>query len=485
MGPTDLTGAAPPVHSWTGTARASMTWRWPALLWSGAAAVLASWAVHAHGDLASAPVTAVGRLTGLLAGYLIAIQLILMSRAPDTRIVSLWHRRLGGMIFTLVCAHIVFTTMGYAAGAGLAGQTMTFIESYPWLLAAYAGTALLVMAGLTSVRAIKRRLRYETWYYLHLYAYLGTALAFAHTITISTDIVGAAKALWLALYGTALAMAVWRRIARPVALAARHGFRVSRVVRETPDVTSIHIGGRRMREFAARPGQFVRLRFLTREGWWQAHPFSLSAAPDGCGLRVTVKALGDHTRELRSVPVGTRVLVDGPYGGFTAASRLNDKVLMIAAGIGITPIRALLEEMPPGTVVVYRARSEKEVVFRDELDELARTRGAQLVYLLGEDHLPDGNHSADGNSAGGHSAGGHSPDGDHLRGGDRHLAVGTSGHRRVTEALTAPGLARLVPDMRSRDVFLCGPPGLVRHLRAELRKAGLLDRHVHVDCFEL
>ncbi|GII55660.1 ferric reductase [Planotetraspora thailandica] len=430
-----------------------MTWLWPAIFWAGAVAALAPWAFNSAAGFASAPLLGMAKIAGLIAGYLVAVQLILMSRVLETQLIAVWHRRLGGAVFAFITAHIVFSTVGHAAGRSLGAQTLTFIYDYPWLLAAYVGTALIVMIGLTSIRAFKRRMRYETWYYLHLYAYLGTALAFAHTVTISTDIVGAAKAFWIALYGTAVALAVWRRIIRPGRLAVRHGFRVSQVVQETPDVTSIHIGGRRMQEFQIRPGQFLWLRFLTRDGWGQAHPFSLSAAPDGHSLRVTVKALGDHTRGLQDVRVGTRVIVEGPYGSFT--TRHGKTVLMIAAGIGITPIRALMEEMPPGTVVIYRARSEKEVVFREELDTLARTRNARMVYVLDEDVRTP---SSDGT------------------GGDG---------RGLPDALTAPGLTRLTPGIEERDVFLCGPPGLVRRVGAELRKAGVRDRHVHLDPFEL
>jgi predicted ferric reductase len=461
MAATDLTGAAPPVRPQAGTARAFSTWLWPAIFWVGALAALAPWAAHSAAGFVSAPLLGMAKMAGLLAGYLVAVQLILMSRVLETRLISVWHRRLGAAVFAFITAHIVFSTVGHAAGKSLAAQTLTFIYGYPWLLAAYVGTALIVMIGLTSIRALKRRMRYETWYYLHLYAYLGTALAFAHTVTISTDIVGVAKAFWIALYGTAVVLAVWRRIVRPARLAVRHGFRVSQVVQETPDVSSIHIGGRRMREFRIRPGQFLWLRFLTRDGWGQAHPFSLSAAPDGRHLRVTVKALGDHTRGLQDVQVGTRVVVEGPYGSFTIRSRANDRVLMIAAGIGITPIRALMEEMPPGTVVVYRARSEKEVVFREELEKLARDRDARLVYVLDEDAMTDG----------------HPPTGGR--------ADGEGDGRRLPEVLTAPGLARLAPGIAERDVYLCGPPGLVRRVGAELRKAGVRDRHVHLDPFEL
>jgi predicted ferric reductase len=337
---------------------------------------------------------------------------------------------------------VAFVTFGYAdaAATGVAAQTWSFVRSYPWLLAAYAATLLLTLIGLTSIRAIKARMRYETWYHTHLYAYLAAALAFAHQITVSADLTGAARWGWIALYATVLALAVWGRIVQPLRLTFRHRFRVSHVVPEAPGVSSIHLAGRRMRELAVKPGQFLRFRFLTRDGWWQAHPFSLSAAPHERGLRITVKALGDHTRDLQTLPVGTRVVVDGPYGGFTADAATSDRTLLVAAGIGITPVRALLEDLPAGperTVLIYRARDRDDLVFREELEELAGARGAHLVYLLGDDRV----------------------------------------------RLDRQQVLRLVPDVAERDAFVCGPPGLVSHLQQTLRGLGV--RRIHLDPFEL
>ena len=138
----------------------------------------------------------------------------------------------------------------------------------------------------------------------------------------------------------------------------------------------MRIVGRRLDRLGAEPGQFFLWRFLDRRRIWSAHPFSLSAAPDGTSLRITVKALGDHTARLGGVRPGTRVLAEGPFGVFTeSARRRRDKVLLIAGGIGITPIRSMVERMRGDVVVIYRALSDGDLVFKRELDELmARER---------------------------------------------------------------------------------------------------------------
>lgn len=415
-----------------------LTW---AFLVAGAAGALAPWAVGLDGD----PYTAAGRAAGLLAGYLIAVQVVLMSRVPVVeRLVggvrrSLWHRRIGASVFALMIAHIVFITIGYAAGSSILETSWGLITGTAGILAAWAGTLLLIAIGLSSIRAIKRRMRYESWYYLHLYTYLAAFLAFLHQIWLGADLAGPARWWWIGLYGTAAALAVHGRVLRPLRHALVHRFRVAKVVEEAPGVTSIHIRGCRMARLRAKPGQFFRFRFLSGHGWWQAHPFSLSAAPGRWGIRITVKDSGDHSAQLQTVAPGTKVLVEGPYGDFTADRRVNDKVVMIAAGIGITPIRALLEEIPDA-LVIYRARSESELVFKRELDHLS----PRVVYVVGD-----------------------------------------SGDEAARQALSPAGLDRLVPDLGERDVYLCGPPGLVQHLLGALRRLRVPERHVHLDPFEM
>ena len=118
-------------------------------------------------------------------------------------------------------------------------------------------------------------------------------------------------------------------------------------------MVSVYIRGRHVDELAAEPGQFFRWRFLARGLWWAANPYSLSAPPRRDLLRVTVKIAGDHSAALGTLKPGTPVLAEGPYGSFTAARRRRHKVLLLAGGVGMTPLRALFESLPggPGEIV--------------------------------------------------------------------------------------------------------------------------------------
>jgi predicted ferric reductase len=391
----------------------------------------------------------IARICGLLGAYLVLIELLLLARLPALerlagfeRLTRL-HRLNGFAAISLLLAHAVLVTVGYALADRLSilDELGKLISGYPGVITAIAGLAALVAVVVTSIVIVRRRLRYETWYFLHLYAYLAVALAFSHQLATGTAFVGRplARTYWTALYVATLAAIVGFRIVVPVVRSLRHRLRVERVIEEGPGVVSIEIGGVGLERLRARAGQFFTWRFLTRDRWWEAHPFSLSAAPDGRRLRITVKGVGDHTARLAAVAPGTRVIAEGPFGAFTAAARHRERVAMIAGGVGITPIRALLEEMSGDVTVVYRALRPDDLILRAELDELARQRGAELHYVVG-DH-------------------------------------------RAGELLSPEHLLELVPDIAARDVYVCGPPAMTDATRAVLARSGVPRRQIVTERF--
>src|SRR4051794_35868351 len=279
--------------------------------------------------------TNAGRVTGLLAGYGVVVLVALMARIPPLERgigadkLARWHAMGGRYTVSLVVAHGLLVTWGYAVTAhtDVASQTKTLLLSYPDVLMATVGGLLLVGVGLVSMRAARRRMRYETWYYLHFYTYLAVALAFSHQFATGADFMRntAARVLWGGMYAGVAAAILWYRFAVPIRQALRQQLRVEAVTQTAPDVVSVVVGGPHVHELAAQPGQFFRWRFLARGLWWSSNPYSLSAAPMPDRLRITVKTLGDHSAKLGRLRTGTRVVTEGPYGALTAARQRRRK----------------------------------------------------------------------------------------------------------------------------------------------------------------
>ncbi|MGW4142216.1 ferredoxin reductase family protein [Streptomyces mirabilis] len=427
-----------------------------ALVWAGAGAVVALWWYDTRSVVGLAGwLTDAGRIAGLLCGYSCAVLVALMARVPllERRIgsdrVARWHAMAGRYTVSLLVAHVTLILFGYAAqdGTGIVHETLSVVFDYPDMLKATAGTLILFAVGITSARAARRRISHEFWYYLHLLTYVAVFLTFFHQLALGSDFVSdtAAQAAWYVLYLGTAALVVWFRLLVPVRLNLRHKLRVESVYREAPGVFSIVVRGERLDELNAQAGQFFRWRFLSDGMRWTSTPYSLSAPPRPDRMRITVKALGDHSAAVGLLRPGTRVWAEGPYGALTAERHTGRKALLIAGGVGITPLRALFETLPgrPGDVtLLYRASTAEDLALGAELEAIAQWRGARVLYAV---------NGADG----------------------------------TRPRFTAESLRASVPGLAGHDVYLCGPPAMARDLYGALRAAGVPDRRIHHESFEL
>ncbi|MEV6639372.1 ferric reductase-like transmembrane domain-containing protein [Amycolatopsis sp. NPDC051371] len=448
-----------PVRAWWRDA-AGLT-AWLSLLF-----VVALW-VSGRGlqDLGTSPeafLTSTGRLTGLLSADLLLLQVLLMARIPWVERtygqdeLARRHRLTGFGSITHLAAHVVLISLGYAATdrSGLLGEVWLLVTTYPGMLLATAGTAALAMVAVTSVRAARQRLRYESWHLLQLYAYLGAGLALPHQLWTGADFAASpvATVFWWTAYAAAVGAVLVFRVGQPLWLNARHRLVVEQVVREGPDVVSVYLRGRHLDRLPAVAGQFFIWRFVSGPGWTRGKPFSLSAAPDGTRLRITAKDLGPGSRRPATLKPGTRALFEGPYGRLTGTVRKGPKLAMFASGIGITPLRALLAELPYGAgdaVLFHRARMQADLLFRRELEDLAARRSVRIHYLLGR-----------------------------------------RSHDRVSwlPANYAPVpddqvLRHLVPDIAEHDVYVCGPGAWTEAVLDSARRAGVPADRVHSERF--
>ena len=370
----------------------------PAFIVAGAIAVLLLWVVHNHGVGASGggeAWIAAGRVTGLEGTYAALVTVLLLSRVPwldrlhGMPSLAQWHRWVGNAAIWLLVAHALTIIWGYReqAHASTWHETRYVVLDLPDMLAATVALVAFVGVGVVSMRAVRRRLRYETWQFIHLYVYLALALSFAHQYATGADFATHldARIIWGVMYAVVLVLLVAFRLVVPVVTSLRRDLRVAAVIPEADGSTSVVISGRNLLRARARPGQFYIWRFLSRSTWWQAHPFSLSRQPADDHMRITVRAAGDFTDRVQLLPIGCRVIAEGPFGTFVP-SQDAQPVLMVAAGAGISPIRTMLQALPSegrDVTLIYRAHTPAHFALRDELDELASVNGARVHYVPG------------------------------------------------------------------------------------------------------
>ncbi|WP_345802691.1 ferredoxin reductase family protein [Microbacterium sp. AZCO] len=436
------------------------------VIWGTSLFVVALWVsgagVQALLGFDAETLNSLGRLTGLVSANLLLYQVLLMARVPlfergfGRDEITRMHRLVGFWSFWLLIAHIVLLVLGYAAQAAVNPfvQLWQFVWDYPGMLLATAGTGLLVMVVVTSIRRSRRRLRYESWHLLHLYGYLGVGLAIPHMLWTGADFVqnAAATVYWWMLWGIVAASVVVFRIGQPLWRSARHRLRVVSVVPDGSNGVSVRVRGRDLERLRARAGQFFVWRFLDGPGWSRGHPYSLAAAPVGDEFVISAKIVGDGTERLTRLRPGTRALIEGPYGTMTGDVRSARKLLMIGAGAGVAPLTALLasEDYAPGdAVLLTRDHTDADGMRLDEISRLTRMRGVRHFTLNGPR--------------------------------DRSRATWLPASHAAWAGSAI--FRHLAPDLEDYDVFLCGPAPWMAAVHADLIEAGVPDRRIHSEAF--
>ena len=395
---------------------------------------------------------ATSRFAALIGTYFALLGILLVSRIPwvergvgHDRLVT-WHRKLGPWSLYLIGLHVLLVTIGYAGQfhVNLASELINILTTFNWMWAALAGFIFMITAGVTSYKKARAKLSYEAWWIIHVSTYAAIALSFTHQVLNGPMFIGHPlnKAFWIFLYGSMVFSILYWRFAIPAFRSFRHGLKVEKIVNEGENMVSVIMRGNNLDKLGAQGGQFFGWRFMSKGHALVSHPYSLSAAPTAHYLRITVKDLGDHSRSLADLKKGTRVFMEGPYGAFTAGRASRKHVVLIGGGVGITPIRALMEEFREGVQldVIFRASRSEDLVLREEMDYLAaQSEGSIRVHYL----------------------------------------VGS----RKIHPMDARSLKSLVPRFADSDIYICGPGPLVETVREAAKDLGVPKNRFHDEAF--
>lgn len=397
-------------------------------------------------------VASISRLAALTGSYFAIVGIFFVARIPAVergvghdRLVA-WHRKLGPWSLYLILIHVLFITLSWAGQdhIPLYKEIWNFLKTFPWMWPALAGFFLMMLAGVTSYRKARAKMSYETWWIIHVYTYIAIAASFMHQVLNGQMFINHPlnRLYWTMLYILMAAAVIIYRFGIPLVRSLRHNLVVEKVIVEAPGLISVIMRGRNLKGLAAEGGQFFGWRFLTRGHFLMSHPYSLSAAPTDNHLRITIKDLGDHSRATRFIKKGTRVFVEGPYGAFTAGRATQPHVVMVGGGVGITPIRALMDEFKNGVQmdVFYRVSKQEELILKDELDYLVENSNGMIRV---------------------------------------HYMVGS----RKEFPMTADFLKSYAPRIADSDIYICGPEALVETVRNAAEELGVPKNRFHDEDF--
>jgi predicted ferric reductase len=397
-------------------------------------------------------IASLSRLAALTGSYFAIVGIFFVARIPAVergvghdRLVA-WHRKLGPWSLYLILIHVLFITLSWAGQdhIPLYKEIWNFLKTFPWMWPALAGFFLMMLAGVTSYRKARAKMSYETWWIIHVYTYVAIAASFMHQVLNGQMFINHPlnRLYWTMLYILMAAAVIIYRFGIPLVRSLRHNLVVEKVIVEAPGLISVIMRGRNLKGLAAEGGQFFGWRFLTRGHFLMSHPYSLSAAPTENHLRITIKDLGDHSRATRFIKKGTRVFVEGPYGAFTAGRATQPHVVMVGGGVGITPIRALMDEFKNGVQmdVFYRVSKKEELILKDELDYLVENSNGMTRV---------------------------------------HYIVGS----RKEFPMTADFLKSYAPRIADSDIYICGPEALVETVRNAAEELGVPKNRFHDEDF--
>jgi predicted ferric reductase len=316
--------------------------------------------------------------------------------------------------------------------------------------------ASIAMLVLVVTSLWRRRLipRYEAWRAVHLALAVTALVLVALHVWLLRHLVVQARFRWwfLALAAVVVGVSLWRWVWRPFS-AWQRPYVVDAVHRESPTVSTLVLtpfGHRGMRRY--RPGQFAWIRLGSRPMGFEEHPFTIASAPRRSGkIEFTIKQLGDFSGRIAEVAVGDTVRVDGPHGAFSPDYHRSRGLVLIAGGVGITPMISVLRSLAQrgdqrDHLLFVSARALEELLFREEITELAAKLQLRVVEVLDQPH---------------------------------------EGWTGGTGFLDAKTLAANLPRQRERlDFFICGPPPMVGGVTTSLRSIGVAPRHIHTEKFD-
>jgi predicted ferric reductase len=385
------------------------------------------------------------RIGAILGTVLFAISVVLgirwrwlESQIGEVKLVQ-WHHAAGMTAFLLLLFHGAYSWISFGSGV---------FQSTGMVLGIVALVVFIMMIG--SIWIYKAgAIPFEGWSILHAMNYLIFPLAYIHSFLVGSGVPTnpILKIEWIFI-GLLFFLTLLYRIRRSIRVR-RHPYAVTGITQETPDVWSLNLRGD---PFPFLPGQYLYLQRMNEGRVSPGHPFTIASSPTQSGITLSVKVVGDFTRDIVKLKPNDRVLVDGPYGRF---SYLNDSkprqaLIFVAGGIGITPFLSMLRYLHDRSGderkiwLIWGNKTQKDLAFLDDFNTLRQTLpGLEVIHVLSEERAPG----------------------------------------FETGFIDADKIREIVGEIDGKAIFICGPPTMMEKISKGLRRMNIPKENIHWEKF--
>lgn len=392
--------------------------------------------------------TSIGEITGLVGLTMYSLDMFLSGRFKFTEDyfggmnkVYIAHHILGGISLILLLIHPIMLASALIPTSFLSAANY-ILPGSDWTIDLGITSLLLTISLLVATFYID--LPYEFWKFTHKFLGLAFFLGAIHGFLVSSDLTRDIlfRDYMLLISSIGIFAYTYRTLLYKFFIE-RVEYSIKEIDYLAPNVIEVHMMPT-TKNLSYAPGQFVFIDFEKSNLPKEVHPFSLTSSPTDKYLSLAAKAEGDFTKKLIDLHINSIVRVEGGFGRFSYMLYPKKKQIWVAGGIGISPFVSMaksLENNPDYEIsLYYSVKNKSEALYFDKLSQIA-TQGVGLKFI--------------------------------------------PWYSQESGRLTAKTITDQEDGINDKEIFICGPPPMMKGFIDQFKKLGVKNSRIHSEEFSM